>query len=442
MARGWPDFVYPVGIFAQYVDYVTVDIGKVEAGVTFNVNIVDSSITMDVNITNASINTNATIVDATIALDVNATIVGATATLDVKLVDSAITLDVNITNASINTNAVITDCQVTLDVNITNPVINVEIQGTPTINVQTEEGANIIIDKLTTTAFYEIRQVYSNAATSYTGWQKLDKPYGKLFSRQCRGYLVEVGIYLRNPQASDDTLIVELRPYPGLAPVKTISKTIAAGTTEGTIWVGVLDYWLYDSLFIVVKSENGYIEVAYDDSTDTPPDSWYWDSTDEVWQPISATIMHLWIEAKIHGQTVGTVPVDGVVGTYEFPYNTSRAEVSLQPFPAGTNTLLEIDNPGHNLLTLFTSSSPDVVLYVECDGEAIFAAPLSLLYNSFLDQGVDAGIVITKWDTTNNRYAIAIKFKYSWRKKLHIWIDNVTGADQECGLYIAYKLTT
>jgi len=418
MPRGWPDFVYPVGIFAQEVDYLTVSVDRITAAISADVTIVDCQVTLDVNVTNTTLNVNAT------------------------LVDSQITLDVNITNTSINTNAVITDCQVTIDVNITNPVINVEIQGTPTINIKTESGANIVIDKLTTTAFYEIRQVYSNQATALTGWQKLDKPYAKLFSRQCRGYLVEVGVYLRNPEASDDNLIVEIRPYPGLAPVKTITKSIAAGTTEGTVWVPVLDYWLYDSLFIVVRSENGYIEIAYDDSTDTPPDAWYWDSANEVWQPISANMLHFWIEARIYGQTVGTLPVDGVVGTYEFPYNTSRAEVSVAPFPAGTSTLLELDTPGHNLLTLFTASSPDVVLYIECDDNTVFAASVRLLYESFLDQGVDAGIVITKWDTTNNRYAVAIKFKYSWRKKLKIWIDNVTGSDQECGLYIAYKLST
>jgi len=418
MPRGWPDFIYPVGIFAQEVDYLTVSVDRITASISADVTIVGSNVTLDVNITNTSINTKATIVD------------------------SQITLDVNITNASINTSTIITDCQVTIDVNITNPSINVVIQGTPTINVKTEEGANIIIDKLTTTAFYEARQVYANQAARLTGWQKLDKPYGKLFSRQCRGYIVEVGVYLRNPVASDDYLIVELRPYPGLAPVKTLREKIAANMPEGTYWVPVLDYWLYDSLFIVVRSENGYIEVAYDDSTDTPPDSWYWDSTNEVWEPTEPTILHFWIEARIFGQTVGTLPIDGVVGTYEFPYNTSRAEVSLQPFPPGSNTLLELDTPGHNLLTMFTSSSPDVILFIDCDDNAIFAASIRLLYESFLDQGVDAGIVITKYDTSLNRYALAIKFKYSWRRKLRIWIDNVTGSDQECGLYVAYKLST
>jgi len=440
MPRGWPDYTYPVSLVINEVAEFGVRIDEVAGGVTFDANIVGSTTTLDVKITESTVTLNAdvNITGSTVTLDVNVT--NTSIAVQATIVDSTVTLDVNITNSIINVAA----SQVgtwSVDANITNAVLNVEISGTPTVNIQTQDGVSIVIDKLTTRAFYEVRQVYSNTGSAVSGWQTLDKPYGKLFSRQCRGWIVEIGVYLRNPKASPDTLIVKLSPFPNMAVVKTVTETIPANEPEGTVWVKIYDYWVYDSLFISVESANGFIEVGYDNDAEPAPDSWYYDSASETWLPEPTGIAHFWIEARIYGQTVGSVPVDGVVGTYEFPSISSRAEASLAPYSEGSYTLIEVDSPGHLSWLTLSADSPELIITIYCDGYVIWQSNLQFIHDWINEGNVATGITITKWDTANSNYAVCFHLPLSWRKKFEVEIEVPTGMTITAGAFCIYRST-
>ena len=410
--------------------YVPITIHSVESGVIFNINIssVSAGVTFNVNISsitsgvvfnvaqsgtwtvNAAQSGTWTI-NIGAPLDANGnlkTSIQSSVQLNVNIAASAVTLNVNISSVTSG---------VTFNVNVTNATLTVVISGTPTVNIQTSGGANIVIDKLTQGAYTERRSdIYNHGATPTMVANNYTYKRGKFFPRGCRGFLHRVWIYCDNPDTAAHTLTVKFSPAPGMGAVYTVTASVAAGSSAAWRYIDVKKFWNYDSMFIWASFDiNAYGRLGYD--TGTPYD--YYVSIDEAtWTPDN---YRYWIYVTISGETVGDLPVSGTLNTIRVPALSSKYAVSSAYVPQNTETIvLTVNGAGEcdmiicrahtntyshvtefriycdgilafqytpdNLNTLgFTSSSPGIsLLKFAANGDCIFVITKRFGFRSFL----------------------------------------------------------
>jgi hypothetical protein len=335
-------------------------INAVQSG-TWTVNV---SGTVNVNITNTSLNVNVT--NSTLTVTVS-----GTANVNVTNSTLTVTGSVNITNASLDVNVTNSSLTVTVsgtvNVNVTNSSLTVTISGTPTINVQTSGGANIVIDKLTVGAYTEDRRTLSNNGATATmiapgtGYRR-----GKFFPRGTRGFINYLEIYCDNSDTVAHTLYVYISPMPGMAPLFSFSLSVSAGASADWRSVNVREFWNYDSMFVYVLGDSAsYPRVGSD--TGTPIDYYY--SSDEItWVPAGG---RYWFRVYLTGETVGDLPVSGTVNTIEVPVE-SVASSSTQTPAAGTFVeCFTISTPGENVALTIRCSASYGQVRVTCDGNVL-----------------------------------------------------------------------
>jgi len=331
------------------MDSVQLDVNIAASAVTLNVNIAESAVTLNVNIESIS---EGVVFNVAQSGDwtINAVQSGSWS-INIESVTEGVTFDVNITGST-----------ATLDVNIASSSV--------AINIKTETGANIVIDKLVESAYTEERHVLANngdtpimlaPGTSYRR--------GKYFPRGCRGFIHQIEVYCDNQDSIDRKLYIYVAPQPGMAPIISTSLTVPASSSPAWRSRTVNKYWNYDSLFIWVLSEtSSNPRVGYDEGA--PPD--YYDSTDgATWFPANR---RLWIRLNMTAQTVGDLPVTGTLNTIEVPHSTSKFESGSVSLPTNTEvTLITVNGSGYCDLMVFRSGEsehPEATAFkIYCDGE-------------------------------------------------------------------------
>jgi hypothetical protein len=334
---------------------------------------------------------------------------------------------------------------VVFNVNITNVqsgvVFNVNITGTPTVNIQTSGGANIVIDKLTQGAYTEMRRWITNdGGTPSDVTQNYTNRRGKFFPRGCRGLLAYVMVYARNPDTVARSFTVYVAPSPGMGPVYSASFSVAAGSSFDWRFVPFYKFWNYDSLFIWVRCENDSYPILAVDSG-SPYDSFV--STDEVrWVEVSG---RYWIRASFLGQTVGDLPVSGSVNTIVVPNLASGRQATGVTVPAGGAYYEEVKGAGSLLVAYFyyyTAASTTVLRpSILCDG--VEALPMDGTIANWRDYLVglsQCDIYIGQWDATNNRYTLAVALPLKFRRSLQVGFKNGSASAYGAGLYFTYEL--
>lgn len=120
-----------------------------------------------------------------------------------------------------------------------------------TFQVVTSSADNIVVDKLTQTAYKERRLTISNDAGTTASFGGTNNNYnGKFFPRGCRGFLETVYIYVKNPSGGALVWTVYIAPYPGAAPVLgPYSITVPAGSSAAWFSVNVREPWPFDGCF-------------------------------------------------------------------------------------------------------------------------------------------------------------------------------------------------
>jgi hypothetical protein len=265
---------------------------------------------------------------------------------------------------------------VVFDVNITNVqsgvVFNVNITGTPTVNIQTSGGANIVIDKLTQGAYTERQSTLANnGATATMTLSNLTNRRGKFFPRGCRGFICSIEIYCNNADTASHTFTIKVSPMPGMGPVATFTLSVAGGSGNAWRSAAVGRFWNYDSLFIWVSSDSDvYGGLGYD--AGEPYD--FYNSTDEVSWTFGS--YRFWFRVNMAGETVGDLPVSGTVNTIEVLNASTILESAGVTVPSGTETsLLTVYGSGRLIearvsMNIATppSSSVRYIMYIYCDG--------------------------------------------------------------------------
>ena len=284
-------------------------------------------------------------ITGTVAVSGTVTVSGTVAISGTVTVSGAVTVtsgSITFTNTSINvgtvgsitgtvtiTGTVAVSGTVTVSGSVTIASGTVAISGTVnisgpvtvtsgSINVATAGGTNIIIDKLTQTAYTSNQRVLTNEGTVASDVEPYYWAFGKYFPRGCRGVINYVGFVMKNTSGADRTITYWLQPYPGGPTLYTDSFTLAS--TETTYAVRTRNpylFWNYDGMFILMKTSAAGAYLATD--AGTPSDDFeILVSTAPRGTP-NPTDKRDWIRVSIYGLSVGDLPVSGTVNTIAIP---------------------------------------------------------------------------------------------------------------------------
>jgi len=369
---GYPDFTLPVSIIAQIIEKLKVDI------------VAQTIDHIDVDIAAQTLNR------------VNVNIAASAVTLDINIAASAVTLDVNIAASA-----------VTLDVDI--------VAQTVDLNIKTSGGANIIIDKLTQTAYTERRVTLSNnGATPIWTYQTGAKRIGKFFPRGCRGFISTIDVYCKDAGTAGGTITVYISPHPTMGYIASATVTVPAGGAASWRSATFNRMWNYDSLFIFVVSSSTDIQWGVDSGT--PQDGWYSTDGGATW---TLDPWRHWFRAAIQGMTVGDVPVSGTLNAIEIPSVAASASAVGKSVPGPTTvTLFDIKGTGQmtSLLCIYKRSAGDtpaagLYLDIVVDGTTYRHSLERLLDYVNRTVNTPTGVVFTKIDETAN----AQDFRFEWK---------------------------
>jgi hypothetical protein len=317
--------------------------------------------------------------------------------------------------------------------------LNVSITGTPTVNIQTSGGANIVIDKLTQGAYTERQSTLANNGAEATMLlSNLMYKRGKFFPRGCRGFIRSIEIYCDNADTASHTFTIKISPMPGMGPVATFTLSVAAGLSAAWRSVTVRRFWNYDSLFIWVSSDSdSYGGLGYD--AGEPYD--FYNSTDEVSWFFGN--YRFWFRVNMAGETVGDLPVSGTVNTVEIPGLVTARQFTELVVPAGSEKYDVVQvGAGEVLYVWFWVGSVGDRNYlfpkVKCDGVSVLPGDFSFYhyYAQFVSDSTP-GIAIGKWDTTNNYYCLVVAVPFSFTRTLEVGFKNGDSASSHTG-YVMY----
>jgi hypothetical protein len=310
----------------------------------------------------------------------------------------------------------------TLNINLASVgdvTLNVNITGTPTINVQTGGGANIVVDKLTQSAYIDGWTTPGQTPPYYkTG----EAYYGKFFPRGCRGMIEGDFMYAKGN--GTDTITLAYAPQPGMGPVLT--STFAPGTSWG--WCGnALDYfWNYDSCFIYVLACGSSVSFGYDISE--PYDGRGSIDSGQTWMKWDA---RLWVRLVLTMETVGDLPVSGTVNTIEVPTISSQAEGESITVPVGVETtIVSVNGAGSCDMIVCEAVATAYPQYTEfrvyCDDNlALNLQPYVL--NALGFTASTPGVSLLRYATSGTCCFVVTK-RFNFRRSLVVKAYNGSGA--------------
>ena len=306
------------------------------------------------------------------------------------------------------------------------------------INIKTSSGVNLVIDKLTQTAYIARGSTLKNdndvtTPTAPPNSLTASTFRGKFFPRGCRGFLDTLQIYCKRTAAGTLTLAYAPQLYMGEIGTVTI--------TPGADWdwkeANVRKLWNYDALFIWVKTCDADVSFGYD--TVTSQEGFY--STDSGVTWISSTSRY-YIRAVMKGETVGDLPVSGTINTVEIPNLAGVRQNQLITVPAAS-IVYDTVQPGSGRLLVayfiaWTSGARDNLRpRILCDGVSVLPFAWTFEGWSFGISTTSIGITLSQWDTTEHRYVICVLIPYPFKRSLQLGFGNIS-PDTEYQGYIGY----
>lgn len=306
------------------------------------------------------------------------------------------------------------------------------------INIKTSGGANIIIDKLTQTAYLERRSTIGNKGpTPSWGSQTGDNRRAKFFPRGCRGFIETIDVYCKDDGEAGGTITVYLSPHPNMGYVASADVTVGAGAGPFFRSATLNRMWNYDSLFIFVVCSSADIKYGYD--IGEPRDSFASSDAGATWTRENA---RNWFQAVMLAETVGDLPVSGTINTIEIPNVAGVKQEVLITVPADS-TVYDTVQPGSGRLLVayfiaWTSGARDNLRpKMLCDGVSILPFAWTFMEWSYGVSITSTGILLSGWDTTEHRYVICVLIPYPFKRSLQLGFENISADTQYQG-YIGY----
>lgn len=423
----YPDGTLPISIIAYHITSLPVDIIAQTIG-NLNIDIKAQTIgDINVNITNATIT-----VTGTVAISGSVTVTGSVTVSGTVSISGTVTVTGSVTvsgTVSISGSVTVTGAvTVSGSVSITG---SVTITGAVTITsgavtITTTGGTNIFIDLLTQTAYLERRSIISNNGT-LTSWTYASGTarQGKFFPRGCRGFINTIDVYCKDAGAAGGTITVYISPHPSMGYLYSATVTITASGAAGWRNATFNKMWNYDSIFIWLLSSTNNMQWAID--TSTPYDAFDSSDSGATW---AHTDQRRHIRVKMKGETVGDVPVSGVLNTIQIPAVSDERIVWAGSLVDDVTKIIKtIHGSGHVEYIRVTNpaqaGSADTLLLVYTDGNLAFR-------DNFVGLN-DAGHVASTpkisllQHTTDNRCDMLITIRFEFTRILEVKLLNGTG---------------
>ena len=378
-----------VDIAAQTVGNINIDIAAQTVG---NLNVDIKAQTVTLNIKTAvgehvdtdvvsSVTLNVDIVAQTvgnISIDIAAQTVG---NINVNIAASAVTVNVDVQNAYLyirteaaqNLNVDIaaqTVGNLTIDIAAitTTANLNVDIKAqTVDLNIKTSGGVNLVIDKLTQTAYLEDRRTLSNNGTTAIWVNRTGNDRaGKFFPRGCRGFIETIGVYCKDAGAAGGTITVYISPHPSMGYIASADVTVEA--EGGAAWRSATfnRMWNYDSMFIFYVDSTADIKDARD-AVEKPD----WFTSTDAGATWTADTYRGWVRVVMKAMTVGDLPVAGHLDVTVIPsagtyYESGNVEIPDQAAPE--TTVLSVVGAGKVDNFKWFCEHSAFFFYIYCDG--------------------------------------------------------------------------
>ena len=319
--------------------------------------------------------------------------------------------------------------------------LNVDIKAqTVDLNIKTSGGVNLVIDKLTQTAYVSRRSTLSNNGETAL-WRSVtgDNRDGKFFPRGCRGFLGIIEVYCRQTVTGDETITVYLSPHPSMGPVA--SATIDVPAFSDPAWRGATfnRMWNYDSMFIFIVTSSANVGIAYDEAS---PDRF--SSTDAGATWTADPHNRNWFRAVMEGETVGDLPVSGTLNTIEIPSLGAARQMQTLNVPpeSGLYDTLQV-GAGELLIAIFKVSNDDsrdnLEPRVRVDGVDVMPWHTTFFnWNDILVNQYCPGITIGVWDTTGFNYSIIVTIAFPFKRSIEVGFYNRHAESSLYG-YVGYS---
>jgi hypothetical protein len=409
-----------IDIKAQTLTTLNINISS-QSAFNLNVNIAASAATLNVNITgsttlNVNITGSTTIniqgvpggtavtISGTVSVSGTVTVSGTVSITGTVTVSGTVSISGTVTvTGSVTVSGTVSisgTVTITGTVTISGTVTitgNVTITS-GTVNIQTSGGANIVIDKLTQSAYLEDRRTLSNngataSADSATG----DARAGKFFPRGCRSFIETIDVYCWDAGAAGGTITVYISPHPSMGVVASAVITIAAG--GGAAWRSATfnRMWNYDSLFIFVVGSTANMKFGYD--TGSPNDN-YW-STDGGATWITQAYRN-WFRAIMKGETCGDLPVSGTINTIEIPHSSdTHVFITNNNLTTTFTDLVNVYGAGEMVYIRFRvaakANSQLTNMKISCDGKVVFWEDFASLSDKYGYTASSSNINVLKY---------------------------------------------
>ena len=297
--------------------------------------------------------------------------------------------------------------------------INVDIKAqTVDLNIKTSGGVNLVIDKLTQTAYVEDRRTLSNNGET-AGWANVTgtNRVGKFFPRGCRAFLDTIDVNCEDDGAAGGTITVYISPHPSMGYVASADVTVGAGASADWRSANFDRMWNYDSLFIFVVCSSADIKFGSD--ADAPNDGFQSTDSGASW---TFGAWRLWFRAVMEGQTVGDLPISGTINAIEIPSVSATRLYIAASVTVDETTMKTINGAGTvDHLIFYTGVFADshlTAMRIYCDGNLAFYWDFNMLN----DQGFTAStpkISLLKF-TEDGVCAVLLDIKFSFRRELKI----------------------
>jgi len=205
--------------------------------------------------------------------------------------------------------------------------------------------------------------------------------------------------------------------------------TQSAGV-EGWVSVAIRRFWNYDSLFIYNKDPySTELQIGYWDTGEE--DGFYMYATERWYLDWQRSAYRM----KVSALSIGDIPVSGTVNSIIIPSSSiGVASDVITVTPGVVETVLDLRGQGRNLHTTLWTNNYDLSWQVSVDDSPIAVGAneswsIYTLYDGFIGLFGGVGINVTKYDTTNNRFAcmLTIPFEFKERLKITVYHPTATG---------------
>lgn len=300
-----------------------------------------------------------------------------------------------------------------------------EVQAGTNILTSTED--NIIIDLLTQGAYTERRSTIENDNGVMDGvappaYNTAVTYKGKFYPRGCRGKIEQIQIYCKD--AGADKITLRYSSHPGLGAIGEVTITPLA--TWAWRSAAIKEMWNYDSLFIWIHECEAGVDWGYD--AVEPYDAHSSGDSGETWED---TAIRPFIRAVYSGQTLGDVPVSGLVNTIPIPSVSSARIFANEVLTTGEEyDVIDINGAGYTTLILARATaaadSHETWIYVYCDEQRAYAWPFSDL-SVYGFTASSPGVSLLNY-AEDGLCSAVITHRFEFKRRLRITARNTSGA--------------